>query len=186
MKAEDVFKDLPVLETDRTILRKLRLEDAQDIFEYCSDDEVSQYTTWFSHLTLEDTAGFIERVLNAYHNGEAASWGIEHKQTGKLIGTCGFVHWNIAHSKAELGYALSGKFWNQGFMSEVTRRIIQFGFEKMALVRIEARCHLENRGSARVMEKSGMEFEGILRKHIFTKGEYQDVNMYSIIRNNNA
>jgi [ribosomal protein S5]-alanine N-acetyltransferase len=52
----------------------------------------------------------------------------------------------------------------------------------MELVRIEARCHLDNVGSAKVMEKVGMTFEGILRKHIFAKGVYEDVKMYAITK----
>lgn len=67
-------------------------------------------------------------------------------------------------------------------MTEIVKRMIQFGFEKMGLVRIEARCHPENIASARVMEKAGMQFEGILRKHLFARGVHQDVKMYSIIK----
>jgi ribosomal-protein-alanine N-acetyltransferase len=182
MNKEDVFKDIPSLETERTLLRKLKIEDLNDKFNYCSDQEVSKYTTWQSHQTLEDTRKFIEFVLKAYQNQEVAPWGIEDKRTNRLIGTCGFVYWNITHSRAELGYALSREYWNQGYMSEVARKIIDFGFNEMNLVRIEARCHLQNIGSARVMEKAGMEFEGILRKQIFTKGEFQDVKIYSIIK----
>ncbi|MGV2644282.1 GNAT family N-acetyltransferase, partial [Clostridium perfringens] len=69
-----------------------------------------------------------------------------------------------------------------GYMSEVIRRIILFGFHDIGLVRIEARCHPLNLGSARVMEKSGMQYEGLLRRHIFAKGDFQDVKIYSIIR----
>lgn len=67
-------------------------------------------------------------------------------------------------------------------MSEVIRRIIHFGFHNIGLVRIEARCHPLNIGSASVMEKSGMQYEGLLRRHILAKGEFQDVKIYSIIR----
>ncbi|NHN31853.1 GNAT family N-acetyltransferase [Paenibacillus agricola] len=182
MKIEDIFGDLATLETDRTVIRKLKIDDLPDMYAYCSDDVVSQYTTWDTHQTLDDTKRFIEFVWKAYNNHEVAPWGIEDKQTSKLIGTCGFVYWNIAHSRAELGYALSKDFWGQGLMSEVVGKIIDFGWKNMNLVRIEARCHLANIGSARVMEKSGMVFEGILRKHLYTKGEHQDVNMYAIIR----
>ncbi|WP_373232721.1 GNAT family N-acetyltransferase [Cohnella sp.] len=62
--------------------------------------------------------------------------------------------------------------------------IIDFGIKEMDLVRIEARCHPNNIGSAKVMEKSGMTFEGILRKHLFVKDQHQDVKMYSIFKDN--
>lgn len=182
MRIEDIFGDLPMLETERTILRKLKIEDLYDMYKYCSDETVSEYTTWYSHQSLDDTKVFIEFILKAYSNNEVAPWGVEDKNTKRLIGTCGFVYWNTTHSRAELGYALSRELWNKGIMSEIVRRIIDFGFKEMNLVRIEARCHPNNIGSARVMEKSGMTFEGILRKHLFAKDQYQDVKMYSIVK----
>lgn len=178
---ESIFGNFPVLETDRTILRKLQFKDAEDMFRYGSDDEVSRYTTWPTHQSIEDTRRFIEAVMNAYEEHKIAPWGIEDKQSRRLIGTAGFVNWNMAHARAEIGYALSREFWNQGYMTEIVKRIVTFGFTEMRLVRMEARCHLDNTGSFRVMEKSGMQFEGILRKHLFAKGQYQDIKMYSII-----
>jgi ribosomal-protein-alanine N-acetyltransferase len=182
MKPEDIFSDVPVLETERTVLRKVREQDENDMFYYCSDEEVSRYTTWYKHNTIEDTRLFINKILEEYKNQQVAPWGVEDKTTGKFIGTCGFVYWNTNHSRAELAYALSKEYWNQGYMTEIVRKIVEFGFSKMELVRIEARCLLDNMGSARVMKKSGMTFEGILRKQIFAKGSYQDVKMYSIIK----
>ena len=66
MQIEDVFSDLPTLETDRTILRKLRSEDEEDIFHYGSDEEVSRYTAWPTHQTMEDTRLYLMRVLHKY------------------------------------------------------------------------------------------------------------------------
>lgn len=182
MKIEDIFGNLPVLETERTKIRKITIEDLDDMYDYCSDEAVSEHAIWYSHKSLDDTKGFIEFVLKAYNKCEVTPWGIEDKNTNRLIGTCGFVYWNIIHSRAELGYALSRDYWNKGIMSEVVRGIIDFGFKEMDLVRIEARCHPKNIGSARVMEKSGMTFEGILRKQLFAKGQHQDVKMYSIVK----
>lgn len=182
MNIADVFGDLPVLETERTILRKVTLQDAEDLYAYASDEEVSKYTTWHPHRSIEDTRQFICQIMQKYENKEIAPWGIEDKHTGTFIGTCGFGHWNTRHARAEIAYILSRTYWNQGYMTEIVKRMIQFGFEKMGLVRIEARCHPENIASARVMEKAGMQFEGILRKHLFARGVHQDVKMYSIIK----
>jgi Acetyltransferases, including N-acetylases of ribosomal proteins len=180
MNIADIFSDLPVLETDRLLLRKLRMEDEQDLFEYCSDEHVSKYTVWYSHRTLDDTRMYLDAVMGKYNRHEVAPWGVEEKESGKLIGTTGFVHWDTKHARAELGYALSRSCWNKGYMTEAVRAVIAFGFEQMGVVRIEARCHLENWGSAKVMEKSGLLFEGILRKQIFVKQNHEDVKLYAI------
>jgi ribosomal-protein-alanine N-acetyltransferase len=66
-------------------------------------------------------------------------------------------------------------------MTEVIRTIISYGFERMKLVRIEASCLPSNLGSARVMEKAGMTFEGIIRQSIFVKGKHEDLKLYSIV-----
>ncbi len=92
------------------------------------------------------------------------------------------MNWNIDNYRAEIGYALSREYWGQGYMTECVKRLIEFGFKNMDLVRIEARCVLMNIGSSRVMEKSGMELEGTLRKHILIKGKFEDVKIYSIIK----
>jgi len=67
-------------------------------------------------------------------------------------------------------------------MNEAVCVVIRFGFEGLGLNRIQARCKVVNVGSARVMEKAGMAFEGVLREYSFSKGEYLDLKMYSILR----
>lgn len=67
-------------------------------------------------------------------------------------------------------------------MPEAVHPLIAFGFQMMKLNRIEGRCILANTASARVMEKVGMKFEGVLRQHLFTKGSFYDVKMYSILK----
>lgn len=181
MVIEEVYGNLPILETERLILRKLRPEDEDDVFEYCSDEEISKYTVWSSHQSIEDTRGFLNFVFDKYRQNTVAPWGVEDKASGRIIGTTGYITWDTHNSKAEIGYALARTHWGQGYMSEAVKSVIDFGFNVMKLVRIEARCHPSNTGSSRVMEKSGMSFEGILRKHILVKGVHEDVKMYSIL-----
>ena len=182
MEIEDVFGDPPVLETDRLLLRKTSLSDAEDLFEYASDPEVARHTTWQAHESIEDTKGFLDSVMDQYRNRQVAPWGVIHKEDKRLIGTCGFVYWDLHNSRAEIAYALSRKYWGKGYMTEAVREVIAFGFGTMELNRIEARCKIENIASARVMEKVGMKFEGVLRQHMFAKGTYHDLKVYSILR----
>ena len=180
--AELVFKGTPQLETERLILRKLTLEDAQDMFEYASDDEVTQYLIWDTHKTIGDSQGFIQFTLGRYGRDEAGDWGIVLRETGKLIGTAGFVWCDMKNRRSEIGYVLGRPYWGQGIMPEAARRIVQFAFEEMNLNRIEC-CHfLPNEKSGRVMQKLGMSLEGIARERIFAKGKYCDVKQYAILR----
>jgi [ribosomal protein S5]-alanine N-acetyltransferase len=182
MEIADIYGDLPALEPERLVLRKITPNDLDDMFSYCSNDEVAKYVTWNTHKTPEDTMGFIDFVLNQYENGKIAPWGMEDKETGKLVGTIDFVSWQPHHKTAEIGYVISPEHWGKGFTPEAAKALITFGFEKMELVRIQARCFVDNHPSQRVMEKVGMSFEGIIRKGMFVKGQHWDLKMYSILR----
>ena len=179
---EKPFENFPTLETERLILRKLTWEDVEDIHTYSSNEEVTKYVTWETHKTLADTKEFIEYALTQYENEQIAPWGIQYKENGKIIGTIDFVSWQVSHHIAEIGYVLSQEYWGKGIMTEAANEVIAFGFNQMDVIRIQARCFVDNKGSALVMEKTGMSFEGTMRKMMFAKGKHQDVNMYSILR----
>ena len=182
MEARNIFDPFPELETERLILRKIRMEDAHDMYAYGSNPEVTKYMTWNTHQSIEDTKEFLVFALSQYEKKELAPWGIERKGTGKLIGTIDFVGWKIPHRVAELGYVLSQDFWGQGIAAEAAKELIKFGFVQMNLMRIQARCFVENTGSERVMQKAGMTYEGVIRKGMYAKGKHQDLKMYSILR----
>ena len=181
-KIEEHFEPFPVLETNRVLLRRITPLDIEDMYRYCSVPEVSKYTTWEYHQDREATKVFIDFVLNRYKADKVGPWGIEHKGSNRLIGSCSFVSWDNRNLRAELGYVLSHAYWNQGIMTEIVRKLIAFSFEELGLVRVEAKCLPSNIGSAKVMEKSGMKYEGLLRKYLWVKSELQDVKLYSIIK----
>ncbi|NEY83056.1 GNAT family N-acetyltransferase [Bacillus sp. 3H-10] len=177
-----VYTDLPILETKRLVLRKVTLNDVESMFLYCSNEEVSRYVLWDTHRILSDTKEFVKYILNQYENKKLAPWGIEYKENGEFIGTIDFVSWQPQHKSAEIGYVISQEYWGKGITTEAATEIVKFGFEKMDLVRIQAKCFAENIGSQRVMEKIGMSFEGIMRKGLFAKGKHHDVKLYSILK----
>ncbi|WP_373782338.1 GNAT family N-acetyltransferase, partial [Jeotgalibaca porci] len=163
MTAKGIFSNLPTLETERLILRKIAIDDAEDLFAYTSDEAVAKYVTWNAHQTIQDTKDFIQFVLSRYASNSPAPWAIVYKETDKVIGTIDFVSWQEHHKVAEVGYALSKAYWSKGIMSEALEAVMKFGFEHLDLVRIQAFCMVENKGSARVMEKAGMLYEGTRR-----------------------
>ena len=182
IKIDEVLKDLPTLETERLILRKMTLEDAEAIFAYASDPEVSRYTLWETHRSIEDSRAFLELEVSKRESGGEPDWGIVYKGDHRFVGTCGIISWEPHHARAEIGYALSREYWGRNLMPEAARAMIRFGFERMSLNRIEARCIAENTASARVMEKAGMTHEGTLRQRELIKGAYRDIEVYAILR----
>ena len=175
-----MFLGLPILTTDRLKLRAVTMDDAQAIFKYSSNDNVARYLLWETHQTLEDTEAFIEMAIESYDEiSDFYHWGIEYN--GQLIGTIDYVGLNDYSGMGEIGYVLSEDYWNKGLVTEAAKRVIDFGFDELGLVRIQARCIAENIASSRVMEKCGMKFEGTLRKSLLVKGTHRDIHMYAII-----
>ena len=182
-EAGGVFADLPELETERLLLRKMRLDDAEAMFAYASDPEVTRYVLWDTHRSIDDTEEFLRFATEGYERGDFGGWGVVLKDSGVFVGTCGLdAGYAPEHARAELGYVLSREHWGRGLMPEAARAVIRFGFVRMTLNRIEARCIAENAASARVMEKAGMTYEGTLREREFIKGAYRDMKVYSILR----
>lgn len=174
--------NLPTIETDRLILRKMTPGDAEAIFAYASDLEVTRYVVWDTHRTIEDSKAFLDLTVRGYESGAGPTWGVVYKGDHRFIGTCGFASLEPEHARAEIGYVISKEYRGRGLAPEAVRAMISFGFREMGLHRIEARCIAENAASARVMQKAGMTHEGTLRQREFIKGAYRDMEMYSILK----
>jgi [ribosomal protein S5]-alanine N-acetyltransferase len=179
----EVLRDLPELRTDRLLLRKIRREDRDDIFAYASRPEVTRYTYFSYHRSLAETDDWLEKVLAGYDKGEDPVWAVVSDDAGDMIGAIGMLHFSALDGRAEVGYAIHPDYWGRGIAAEALRAVMRFGFERLGLVRVEARCSAEHQPSWRVMEKAGMRFEGVLRQQAFIQGRHHDVKLYAALRN---
>lgn len=176
-----VFSHLPRLETERLILRSLTMRDAQDLFSYSKDPDVARYVLWDAHESIAQTRAYLRFILRQYRNGDPSSYGIVLKETGKVIGTIGFMWFNDESRSAEIGYSLSHDYWNRGLMTEAVKAVLEMGFSTLHLNRIEAQHDTRNPASGSVMRHCGMTKEGTLRQRIYNKGRYIDVDVYAIV-----
>jgi|JI10StandDraft_1071094.scaffolds.fasta_scaffold328306_1 ribosomal-protein-alanine N-acetyltransferase len=171
------------IETERLILRPLIEADAPSILEYCSDPEVSKFTTWMPHKTLEDSMWLIRYAQTNYKKNMPEPFGVTLKSNpGKVIGTVGWFGYTEKHKAIELAYALSPQYWGQGYVVEAVRGLVNRTLKTHDVHRISARCMPENSASSRVMEKLGMQYEGTLRHVMHVKERFRDLKVYSILR----
>ncbi|MGD6842823.1 GNAT family N-acetyltransferase [Bacillus infantis] len=171
----------PEIETDRLLLRKVKLEDAADILRYLSDPEVTKYYGIEPFADLEDARseiGWYERILK---EGTGVRWGISLKGGKELIGSCGFLNMEPGHFRADIGLELDPAYWNQGIGTEAIEAIIRYGFENLNLMRIQALIEPANLQSQRLFGKCGFIREGLLRNYEYTCGKFDDLLMFSII-----
>ena len=173
---------MPDLNTQRLVLRKLIMRDAPDIFHYSKDPEVARHVLWDAHRSIGDSRAYLRWMLRRYRGHEPASWGIEYRDTGEIIGTIGFMWIQEDNAAAEVGYSLSREYWNQGIMTEALRAVLRYGFDHLNLNRIEAQHETTNPASGAVMRKCHMQKEGTLRSRLFNKGRYVDVDLYAILK----
>ncbi|HKM34653.1 MAG TPA: GNAT family N-acetyltransferase [Lachnospiraceae bacterium] len=174
--------EFPVLETNRLVLREIRINDAEAIYDYLSDSEVIKYLEG-STDSIEEAKGYISCISEGYEKRTDIRWGIELKENNTLIGDCGLGHINEPKTPTELGYILSKKYWNKGYMSEALKAILEYGFEELRLHRIQGWTHPDNIISSRLLLNNGFTKEGLHREFVYVwhKGIYIDVDMYAIL-----
>ena len=83
---------MPVLETDRLIMRKMTVRDADDMFEYSCRPEVPQFLLWSPHESVNTTRRYLKYLQTQYAQKKFFDWALDLKSTGKMSGTCGFSH----------------------------------------------------------------------------------------------
>lgn len=173
---------MPVIETERLILRKMKADDASDMYEYARDPEVTRFLTWNPHPDARYTRDYLEYLGSRYRVGDFFDWAITLRENGKMIGTCGFTSFDFANNAGEVGYVLNPRYRGQGIVPEALRAVMNFGFDTLKLHRTEAKFIEGNDASLRVMEKVGMKFEGIRRGGMLIKGEYRNIGVCAVLR----
>ena len=181
-----IFDEMPALETPRLTLRKLEMRDAQDIFDYGRDPQVARHVLWDAYTSVSETRGYVRYMIRKYRAGEPSSWGIVEKETGRVVGTIGYMWYQKDNNACEVGYSLARRCWNRGYMTEALAAVLQYSFETLSVHRVEAQHEVDNGASGAVMRKCGMQKEGTLRGRLYNKGKYVDVDLYAILREDYA
>jgi RimJ/RimL family protein N-acetyltransferase len=172
----------PTLYAERLILRPHSFWDADDLQRLISDRDIASTTLNIPHpYTLEDAIEFISQREEKYEATGSPQFAVTHKD-GYFIGGIG-LDVNKEHENAELGYWIGKPYWGKGYCTEAARAVVKYGFEVVGLNRIHATHMTRNPASGRVMQKIGMIHEGRLRQDRKRWGEFEDMELYGILRN---
>ena len=174
--------DQPTLTTDRLTLRPFVLEDAWDVERLAGVREIADTTLSIPHpYPVGAATRWIESHPAAWAAGTGATFAIIETSTGKLAGTISLMDIHREHRRAELGYWIAVNRWNRGFATESSEALLAFGFEALLLHRIESRHFLRNPASGRVMQKLGMQQEGVERDWAIKGNRHESLVVYSIL-----
>lgn len=177
MSEQTVF---PVLETERLRLREIEQGDAEFLYENFSKPEVTQYYGMEPFTDPEQGVRIAESFRNALAEKRGIRFAITLRETGEMIGTAGFNAWNPYHKRTEIGYELNPDHWGKGYVTEVIRAVVDYGFST-GLERIGAIITCDNPASRRAVEKNGFVREGLLRGYLQQGGTARDVYSYSLL-----
>lgn len=176
-------KGTVLIETDRLILRRFRLDDCEAAFQnWTSDELVTEFLRWPTHKNIDTTKTIIQSWVDGYAADNFYQWAIVLKNSGdKPIGSIGVVEQNDTLNMLHIGYCIGSKWWNQGITSEAFKSVISFLFEHVKVNRIESQHDPRNHNSGRVMMKCGLKYEGKLREADISNKGVVDASVYSIL-----
>jgi RimJ/RimL family protein N-acetyltransferase len=165
------------------LLRELCDTDFEAVHEYAADPLVVRYTT-FGPNTEEQTRAFLTACAlePAEVPRRSYTFAVIDRASGQLIGSCGVVQSDGTARQFMLGYCFGRAAWNQGYGKETARALAHFGFETLNAHRLWALVFLDNRPSARILERLGFRREGVARKSLFVRGAWHDVITFAQLR----
>ena len=149
-----------ILETPRLILRHQVLSDLDDLWALYQNPNITKYIP-DAPRSREEAQEELEWHMHGHpHRPELGLWATIHKATGKFIGRCGLLPWDVdGVHEVEVAYTIAEEYWGQGLASEAAQAILKYGFETLNLSRLISLIEPENIGSQKVAEKMGMRLE---------------------------
>lgn len=172
------------IEIQRLLLRRFKPSDAEYMFKnWANDSEIFRFFRRHPHDHLSQTEQIVSEWVNAYTNDDCYNWAIELKEIGEIIGQISLVDLNEKYFSCEVAFTVGRSFWKKGISTEALKAVINYMIKEIGINRIEARHNTLNLASGRVIQKSGMKFEGIMRQADVNKnGEFCDLAVYSVLK----
>ncbi|MCA9954157.1 MAG: GNAT family N-acetyltransferase [Anaerolineales bacterium] len=176
--------DKPILTGERVILRPITVDDAKAMFASLSDAESMRLTGTQQTFTFEQVQQHCQRISQA---DDRVDYAITRKEDGAYVGEVVLNGIDSLNRSAGFRIALaSEKSFGQGYGTEATRLILDFGFRTLNLHRIDLEVYDFNPRAQHVYEKVGFVREGILRDALLWNGRYHNAILMSILEDEYA
>ncbi len=171
------------ISTERLILREYTVEDFSLMKSVYTDPEIMKYAYWDVYSDTK-MRRYFEKVIednNRTENRSAYEFAVFEKKSGQYIGS-GDIDVDLKNNYggyAEIGYFLLKSHWGKGYAAEIAKKLIEYCFDKLNLHKVYASCHALNKSSEKVMRKSGMKKEAVLKKVRFKNKQWHDEIRYA-------
>lgn len=178
------FHPFQNLETESLLLRRLNVDDVNEVLELRSNPAVMQYVPRPLINTKKEALAHIELIEDKIVANVGINWAITLKDNPKMIGIIGHYKIQPENFRSEIGYMLLPQFNGKGIITEAVKVIIQYGFEQLQLHSIEAIIDPENSASEKVLQKNGFVKEAHLLENAYYEGRFLDTVIYSLLKRN--
>ena len=155
-----IDQNAKVLETERLMLRRLTMDDLDNLFALYHSPDVRKYYSE-GIPSYAETKQELEWMVNTFYAKYGfGMWATIYKETGKFIGRCGLTPMDIeGQEEIEVGYMLAKEYWGQGLATEAAKAILKYGFDQVGLSRLICVVNPDNQASSKVALKIGMTIE---------------------------
>lgn len=149
-----------MIETPRLLLRPIEARDLDAFTAIYADPEVIRFIGRGSALTPEAVIDLLQRRMTEYERQGYGVLAVVERATGRLIGRCGLVHWEIdGRDELEIGYIFARSAWGKGYATEAATAVRDLALGRLGRRRLISLIRYGNEASARVAEKLGMTHE---------------------------
>lgn len=171
---------LPV-RTARLTLRDFAKSDSAAVYAYSSDPRVTRYL-FFGPRDEDGTADYLDGILASQRETPRTRYelGVEETASRRLIGACDLSL--VEANAVDLGYMLASEDWGKGFATEIALALIDAAFFDLRADRVISTVDINNSASIRVLEKIGMRWEAVFRKHRRAKNRWWDCHLFVLPR----
>lgn len=175
-----IHKGTKILESDRLVLRQFKENDAEEIYDGFINQKEFLYYANKKRKTLDEEKKFLVKIQEKYKSNDYYNWLITLKESKKIIGTIN-LKVEEKNETVEVNYSIDNRYTTNGYMTEALNLVKDYCLNELKVNRFQGGCCVKNIASKRVMEKCGMQCEGILRKYIILDDGYHDMYMFSIV-----
>jgi RimJ/RimL family protein N-acetyltransferase len=169
------------LKTARLTLREFVTEDFEAVLAYSSDPRVTRYL-FFGPRDAESTQEYLEELLASQRERPRTRFelAVQETRSDRLIGACDLSV--IEPNVMDLGYMLEADAWGRGLATEIATHLLGVAFAQLKMERVISTVDVNNGASIRVLEKIGMRWEAVYRRHRRAKNRWWDCHLFVMPR----
>lgn len=170
------------VETERLVLRRFKYSDNEAMLRnWIADEKIQSMYSEPTYTTTEAVNELLKKYIDSYENSDYYRWAIILKDSDECIGQIAYFLVDTNNNFAEIEYCIGSDFQCKGLATEATKAVIEYGFSKINLHKVQICTKTINIPSQKVIEKCGFHYEGTLRDYFYINGEYVGRLYYSIL-----